>query len=83
MAEGKGLPSDAQKRDGRHEACHEGAGNRQHPRPPVSHQELQTSLLLTSTQPANAKSHHIPLLLDQAGKNFFFDFLFFLDLTDL
>ena len=54
MAEVEGLPGDAQERDGGHEAGHEGAGDRQHPRPPVSHQELQTSLLLSSTQPANA-----------------------------
>ena len=59
MAEVEGLPGDAQERDGGHEAGHEGAGDRQHPGPPVSHQELQTSLLLTSTQPANAKSHNI------------------------
>ena len=50
LSDDEGLPGDAQERDGGYEAGHEGAGDGHHPRPPVSHQELQTCLLLTSTE---------------------------------
>ena len=55
MSDDESLPGDAKESDGGHEAGHEGAGDGQHPRPPVSHQKLQTCLLLTPTKPGAEK----------------------------
>ena len=55
LSDDEGLPGDAEECDGGHEAGHEGARHWHHPRPPVSHQELQTCLLLTPTEPAAQK----------------------------